>query len=128
MTADEFTAKLTVKDVSKYSAQLTNVLNANMSDIFTILIKDAARCNRYSSDIFYDLTAVRDRMEHFSRSEPFEKMLFGFRKDGVDCTNFVLSRCSNPLDAYDEYFAFYSLGVEHEEDDFYKLVLTEYYV
>ena len=107
-------------------------MDANLSDIFTELIKQAARCNRYSSDIIYDIGSINDAMEKWNG----EKTLFvmGFRRDGVDGNSFVLSRVNNECEKlykiHDKYFAIYFVEVKEDEGytDFYKVVCSGYYL
>lgn len=74
----------------------------NLSTPFTKLIKEAARCSFYSSDIIYDIEGINDRIEHFNldNEDNYSPILIAFRKMGVDGNNFVLSRtreCSQNL-------------------------------
>lgn len=108
-------------------------LVANMSSIYTKLIKEAGRCNRFSSDIIYDINYIEEQMELYPEIRNFEPILIGFRKDGIDNSNFVLSRCNeNPYEVYNDYFALYSLTLEDDPSpvypDFKTFVLTGYAV
>lgn len=70
-------------------------LEVNMSNTYTQLIKEAARCNRYSSDIIYDIQAMEDAWKSFDPEAEMPFFICGFRKDGVDGKCFVESRCND---------------------------------
>lgn len=132
MTSKELYQKIVPLNVHNYSAQLTTRgLETNLSTIFTTLIKDAARCNSYSSDVYYDLCAIDTEMKTFDKEEEFEPMWFGFRKLGVDGTSFVLCRLEDNnvyASLSRNYFALYSLDVRKKSDDWFDLVWSEYAV
>ena len=132
MTSNELYEKLKPSEQQVYLAQYNaRGLDFNTSDMFTRLIKYAARCNGYNSDIYYDLSYIDDRLKHFEPADDFEPIWIGFRKMGVDCTSFVLTRCNNES-TYGSlslnYFALYSLSVERTEEGFFNVYLNEYYV
>lgn len=132
MTSEQLFEKLKPSQSHVYLAQLNNRgLEFNTSDLMSQLIKDAARCNCYNSDIFYDLKYIEERFNNFNGEGDFEPIWIGFRKMGVDCTSFVLCRC-NDEQVYgslsENYFALYSLSVKEDEYDFYSVTLSEYNV
>ena len=106
-------------------------LNFNTSWMFSTLIKDAARCNNYNSDIYYDLKYIDKRLENFNPDEEFEPIWIGFRKMGVDGTSFVLCKC-NDSGCYgtlsQNYFALYSISIEPKEYGNFSVILSEYAV
>lgn len=104
-------------------------LETNVSSMYTQLIKEAARCNRYSSDVIYDIQAFERALETFNPENNLPIIAFGFRKDGVDGNSFVLSRCKNKYDLYKEYFAVYFLEVIEESDynGSYKVICNGYH-
>lgn len=132
MTISEIISKLHVINTITESARwsdYSNKIDVNMSTIYTKLIKDAARCNCYSSDLLYDIQAFEDRLK---TCEP-GAVYMGFRKNGVDGENFIVSRCANGSSVYNEYFALYKLELCPDEDDslrglWWNIVLTEYAV
>ena len=132
MTSKTLYEKMKPNSTRYYTAQLLqDGLNLNMSDIFTKLIRDAARCNHYSSDVFYDMKIIESAMQDFDPEKEFEPIWVGFRKLGVDSNGFILSRMDNefmygPLSQ--NYFALYSLTVEPKESGFYNVVFNEYNV
>lgn len=131
MTNKEFVSKFMVTHTDKYDLQLlADGLHGNITGAYDKLIKDAARCNRYCSDIIYEIDRIRDWMKNFNPNEESQPMLIGFRKDGVDSTAFVVDRTGNDsYKCYREYFALYSVDIEKTEyQGFYNLVLTEYAV
>lgn len=107
-------------------------LNVNLSSEFSELIKQAARCNRYSSDILYDIGSVKDAMKTWTGEKTL--FVFGFRRDGVDGNSFVLSRvnneCRDIYDIYKLYFAIYFMEVKEdvEYSSFYKVETNGYYL
>ena len=136
MTSKDLLKKMTPSDKHTYIAQLNSKgkgLDFNHVDMFSRLIKDAARCNEYNSDIYYDMQHIEDRMQDFNPDEEFEPIWIGFRKMGVDCTAFILSRCEHE-NVYgslsSNYFALYSINVDLEETfpGFYDVVLSEYVI
>lgn len=132
MTSKELYSKLQPIKTDYETAQLTeNGLSVNMSGTYTKLIKDAARCNDYSSDIFYDLTTINDALETFDPDVEFEPIWIGFRKLGVDGTSFVMCRIdnANPLMSLTKtYFALYSIDIVSEGGGFYCIEINEYAV
>lgn len=114
-----------------YLAQLTESgLVFNTSELYSILIKEAARCNSYNSDILYDIETIESRFHTYSGKE-FEPIFIGFRKLGVDGTNYVILRLKdydNPRDGLvKEYFAFYSITLEATNyEGLYDVVLSKY--
>lgn len=132
MTSKELFNKMKPSTTKLYLAQSTEKgLEFNHSHMFSTLIKDAARCNGYNSDVYYDLKYLEDRFENFSEEEEFEPIWIGFRKLGVDCTNFVLCRCADDAvygSMSNNYFALYSVSVEKDEAGWYDVHLNEYAV
>lgn len=132
MTSKELFEKMRPSNTQVYLAQYnSNGLDFNTSDMFSRLIKDAARCNNYNSDIYYDLCYIDKAMREFNPAEETEPIWIGFRKMGVDCTNFVLCRCGDDQvygHMSTNYFALYSISIDKEEHGFYSVALNEYYV
>ena len=122
--------KLYPASTMQETAQLLNDgLSVNMSSIYTKLIKDAARCNAYSSDILISVAALNEKLRSFNARTEWTPEIFGFRKMGVDHRSFVEARCEKPGDAYQEYFALYSIDVKPSEYmGFYDVIMTEYAV
>ena len=101
----------------------------NLSDIFTRLIKDAARCNSYSSDIYYDLRKIDENVHNYRNNADFEPIFIGFRRHGVDGNTFILSRIDgNPYAVHNEYFALYSVMIEQNEPGWATVVFNEYWM
>ena len=137
MTIQELYAKLHPSREEQLSAQLLcDGLSVNLSSFFTKLIKDAARCNDYSSDLFYDMREIYDTMKAFRATQSmheFTPMFVGFRRHGVDGNSFILSRLHNDLrgNVYalgQEYFALYSINVVNDCEGWYKVVIREYWM
>lgn len=116
----------------EYLAQLTEYgLSFNPSDMFSIFIKEAARCNNYNSDVIFDIEHVTERFHVYAGKE-FEPIWIGFRKLGVDGTDNVLLRLKNELPwvaLTTEYFALYSISLELANyEGQYKVILNKYNV
>lgn len=114
---------------SPYSSEFH--LNVNLSSEFSELIRQAARCNRYGSDLIYDINNVNDAMETWTGEKTL--FVFGFRRDGVDGNSFVLSRMNNERDLFDVYklyFAIYFMEIKRDDEynSFYKVVTDGYYL
>ena len=102
-------------------------IDINYSDIFCKLIKDAARTNRFQSDVFYVMKDVETAMNEYNPKDPPAPIWAAFRKDGVDGTGFLMV-------AYDQeavygslssrYFAIYSVSFREEDSQYGK----RYYV
>lgn len=118
--------------VRKYPYGSDGHLDVNLSSEFTELIRQAARCNRYSSDIVYDIGNVNDAMEVWTGGKTL--FVFGFRRDGVDGNSFVLSRVNNECkeihNIHNLYFSIFFMEVKKDEGyvDFYKVVTDGYYL
>ena len=132
MTSKDLFEKMRPFDRHIYLAQYNSSgLDFNQSDLFSRLIKDAARCNGYNSDVFYDLKYIDERMKEFNPNEVFDPIWIGFRKLGVDNTDFVLCRCDDEYtygSMSSNYFALYSITVENRNNNFYNVCLNEYNV
>ena len=128
MTIQELYTKLRPTKTEEMSAQLlSDGLSVNFSDMFTTLIRDAARCNSYSSDVFYDLTTIYDAFKDFRANTVFQPIFVGFRRYGVDSNSFILSRIGeDTYSLHREYFALYSVMVKPDSCGWYK-VLFNYY-
>lgn len=90
----------------------------NMSTIFTELIKQAARCESYSSDICYEIQEIMNAISGITPPETIlgETYMFGFRDMGVDHDNFIKSRIENQSDFYCHYRRIYLLRFEPDPD------------
>lgn len=130
MTSKELYFKIAPDKTTRLLAQLgDNGLEVNMSTEFSRLIKDAARCNHYNSDVYYDIKEIHEQFKEYDGKE-FEPIWIGFRRMGVDGTSYVLARVedNNPYRyLFREYFALYSVTVEKEEDRYY-VCFNEYFM
>lgn len=71
----------------------------NTSDILTRLIQVAGRlCERYASDLFISWKQIENILKDYEYSDG--KFLFGFRKDGVDHTEYILNRLNDGTELY----------------------------
>ena len=108
-------------------------MDANLSSEFSELIKQAGRCNRYASDLIYDINNVNESLETWTGEKTL--FVFGFRRDGVDGNSFVLSRvnneCKEIYNIHKLYFAIYFMEVKEYKEynmDFHKVVTDGYYL
>jgi len=129
MTSEELYNKIKPIKIYRYSAQmLSDGLSFNVSDIFCRFVKDAARCNGYNSDVYYDMKYIEKRLREFKEKE-FEPIWVGFRKLGVDGTDYVLCRASDKQTygtLASNYFALYSITIEKKDEGWYTVLLNEY--
>lgn len=130
MTIQELYEKLCPSKTSTASAQiLADTVSVNLSDMFTRLIRDAARCSSYSSDVFYSLTEIDNAVRNYRNFAEFEPIFIGFRRHGVDGNSFILSRIEgNPYNVHREYFALYSVTIEQKEPGWAEIIFNEYWM
>lgn len=130
MNSRELYNKMTPCKTEKVLAQLlADGLSCNLSTFCSKLIKDAARCNRFNSDVVYDINGIQDALKKYRANTEFEPIWIGFRRYGVDGTNYILSRIDGSIDnVYRDYFALYSLDVENKEPGWCWVVLNEYWM
>lgn len=130
MTIQELFEKLRPSTTENVQGQvLADGLSINISDIFTRLIKDAARCNSYSSDVYYHLQKIEEMVRNYRDFAEAEPIFIGFRRHGVDGNSFILSRIGDkPYNVYREYFALYSLTIEQKEHGWATIVFNEYWM
>lgn len=130
MTIQELYEKLRPSKTEETSAQmLADGLSVNISNFFTQLIRDAARCNAYSSDVYYDLCAIDKALKEYRPGRDFTPLFIGFRRYGVDGNSFILARLDGKAyNVHNEYFALYSLTVEPDTEGWYKVVINEYWM
>lgn len=84
----------------------------NYSGILSFLIKEAAKCEHYASDLFISWEEVTERLQH---GESFSSY-FGFRRMGVDHEAFIRSRCES-LGGALEYRSMYRLDVDFQSGE-----------
>ena len=109
-------------------------LEFNYSDMFSKLIKDAARTNRFQSDVYYVLTELDEAFKEYKPEDIHFPIWAGFRKDGVDGTGFVIT-VENNKSMYgsisQRYFALYSVSFRQEDSEYgtrYFIDFNEYWV
>ena len=129
MTVNDLIQRLHCSKSEKYTGQiLADGVSVNLSGFYTQLIKDAARCNSYSSDIVYSINEINEKLKEYPKTRTFESVWIGFRKHGVDHGSFVLSHVEDdPYKVYSEYFALYSVEVEPDGYGFVQVVIKEYW-
>lgn len=110
----------------------------NISDLFTDLIKDAARCNRFSSDLYYDLCEISGSLNAYVADDDWDPVFIGFRRDGVDGTGLVLARAEEKANDMrsrgfkstfipDCYFALYAIEVTTVDEHEAKMLVRQYW-
>jgi hypothetical protein len=63
----------------------------NLSGFYTAIIKEAAKCSSYSSDVLYDIDSIKDMLKNMKDGEQTRYYL-GFRNMGVDAASFIRER------------------------------------
>lgn len=105
MAINRKTVEITEENVlSYYPTGVCN--NLNMSDINSLLIKQAAKhCQHYASDVVIDINAMEKKILELAEfaikgvtAPVTDYVFFGFRDMGVDGTTFVRSRISDPVE------------------------------
>lgn len=91
-----------------------------MSSILTRLIKEAALCEAYSSDLFINWSEVEEYMKPPSLTPKI--FLFGFRKSGVDHNAFVVNKITKGAADYRALYALEAIPTESTlKLQFYKI-------
>lgn len=62
-------------------------VSINMSSIYTALIKEAAKCDNYASDVLYDIKHVEEEL--YENMKETSRVFFGFRDMGVDHNDYI---------------------------------------
>lgn len=62
-------------------------VSINMSSIYTALIKEAAKCENYASDVLYDIKHVEEEL--YENMKETSNVFFGFRDMGVDHKEYI---------------------------------------
>ena len=70
----------------QYNARL-HKWDVNLSSILTFLIKEAAKCNSYSSDLFITWNGVEKSL--YTELQGEQQFFFGFREMGEDHLAFI---------------------------------------
>ena len=106
MIAERKTVEITEENtISVYPTGVSN--NLNMSDINTLLVKQAAKhCRHYASDVVIDINSMERKILELAEgaikrevTAPVTEIIyFGFRDMGVDGTTFVRSRIADPVE------------------------------
>ena len=133
MTSLQLYEELIPKYSNRINAHvLMTGINYNFSTFFTKLIKDAARCNRFSSDVIYDIEGLRELFGRYSSGDNPEPVWIGFRKDGVDGTRYIESKLTQAEDNIDilgdEYFVLYCVKIEPDEPGWCYITINEYWM
>ena len=117
-------SKLKQKSFRQDYSEKAQIGCINMSDIFSLLIKEAGRiCEYYASDVIYDINSVEhwiNNVEHWAREKQEDdrygkSWCFGFRKYGVDHWDFV----KNSFCVGRDYYKVYRLDMYSEEGYMY---------
>ena len=104
-------------------------INYNTSSFCTKLIKEAARCNAYSSDVVYNINGMTEAMRNFDPKADPVIIWFGFRRHGVDHDSYILSKIGEDVyNVYHDYFALYSVKIEAESPGYVDITFNEYWM
>lgn len=119
-TIDDFTNRFLRGDIFDEEGRFgidpygTSHVEINCSSILTRLIQEAGRwCRRYASDLFIDWRSIDRGLENGTLESGTH--LFGFREDGVDHTEFVLSRYDRNHGICNEYRSIWRLDITIED-------------
>ena len=95
--------------------------DVNYSTILTKLIQEAGRwCESYASDLFFDWIHVENILSN--REAKNEKLVFGFRKYGVDHLEYSLHQLNSGCSS-DYYRSIWMLEILVDNDDNDKLTM-----
>lgn len=87
------------------------------SDCTTEIIKEAAKCKNWSSDMLYGIHDVMKCVELGEKEIPDK--WFAFRELGVDHAAHIMYKWNNKLYADEQYRKIYVLRTEYEEGQYY---------
>ena len=104
-------------------------LDINYSEIFSQLIKDAARTNRFQSDVYYVLKEIEGALNNYNPENPPEPIWAACRKDGVDDTRFLIityekEKTYGTLSS--RYFVIYSVSFREEDTEYGKRYFVDF--
>lgn len=66
-------------------------LQMNMSYIYSKLIKEAAKCKQFASDIIYDIASIEDSINEIQECKT-SNIVIGFRESGTDSNTYMKNR------------------------------------
>ena len=66
-------------------------LQMNMSYIYSKLIKEAAKCKQFASDIIYDIASIEDCISEIQECKT-SNIVIGFRESGTDSNTYMRNR------------------------------------
>lgn len=90
--------------LSASGQKIKSKTSINLSSILTFLIKEASKCEAYSSDLFISWSVVEKELN--TQDNSLREYWFGFRKMGVDHKTFIDYRTNS------DYFSCYKLVLE----------------
>lgn len=92
-------------------------LSINLSSSYSVLIKEAAECVSYASDVLIDVVLIQDVLSQ--RTDGSCTFWFGFRRCGVDHDVFIANRIGDGTDREiaAEYRCIYRLDIERSGAD-----------
>ena len=82
-----------VKEEFQYGIGWNEYCHLNMSAIYDRLIKEAAKCTHYASDLIIEIKILEQAIENRENI----KVFFGFRDMGVDHESFIDSRLESAV-------------------------------
>ena len=106
--------KLTDKQFTVIESETNRIDLLNLSSIYTLLIKEASKCEAYSSDILIDIDSLKESIKQFDGNTIIHYI--GFRNYGTDHESFIACRNESeyrkvymitvsPHEHYDDYVA-----------------------
>ena len=87
----------------------------NLSSIYTELIKQAAKCESYSSDILYDIKEIEKYLHEYSNKKITK--LFGFRDCGVDSNLLIEAVIEMNEPSMERYRTMYKMTFDFKYDE-----------
>lgn len=91
MEALDFRKKWTkIIEVAGY-VDSNDKLQMNMSYIYSKLIKEAAKCKQFASDIVYDIANIEDSISEIQECKT-NNIVIGFRESGTDSNTYMKNR------------------------------------
>ena len=96
----------------------------NLSSILDILIKEAAKCVRYASDLFISWKQVEESLCVETETYPTKRFFFGFRDMGVDHLAYINSKYDpDNIGISPDYRCIYMLKGELDDESEFRFTL-----
>lgn len=98
----------------------------NLGKILDILIKEAAKCTRYASDLFISWRQVEESLCAETKTYTTKRFFFGFRDMGVDHLAYIQAKYDPDNRAFKpDYRCIYMLKGELDDKNEFRFTLYE---